>query len=116
MSTGLEKNPRQFSEIEGKKSPVRTGLPSGKWSQLNEEVVCLMPRKGENIYKRKDGRWEGRYIQGRTPSGKAKYGFVYGKTYREAKAKLLEAAAIKQNGNLSDSDSHLDSFTAVAQE
>ena len=20
-----------------------------------------MPRKGENIYKRKDGRWEGRY-------------------------------------------------------
>lgn len=21
-----------------------------------------MPRKGENIYKRKDGRWEGRYI------------------------------------------------------
>ena len=75
-----------------------------------------MPRKGENIYKRKDGRWEGRYIQGRTPSGKAKYGFVYGKTYREAKAKLLQAAAIKQNGNLSESDSHGDSFTAVAQE
>ena len=22
-----------------------------------------MPRKGENIYKRKDGRWEGRYIK-----------------------------------------------------
>lgn len=21
-----------------------------------------MPRKGENIYKRKDGRWEGRYV------------------------------------------------------
>ena len=21
-----------------------------------------MPKKGENIYKRKDGRWEGRYI------------------------------------------------------
>lgn len=25
----------------------------------------LMPRKGENIYKRKDGRWEGRYVKGR---------------------------------------------------
>lgn len=22
-----------------------------------------MPRRGENIYKRKDGRWEGRYIK-----------------------------------------------------
>ena len=22
-----------------------------------------MPKKGENIYKRKDGRWEGRYIR-----------------------------------------------------
>ena len=22
-----------------------------------------MPRKGENIYKRKDGRWEGRFIK-----------------------------------------------------
>lgn len=25
-----------------------------------------MPRKGENIYKRKDGRWEGRFIKQRT--------------------------------------------------
>ena len=32
-----------------------------------------MPRRGENIYKRKDGRWEGRYIRGRTPAGKAEY-------------------------------------------
>ena len=30
-----------------------------------------MPRKGENIYKRKDGRWEARYIKERTPEGKA---------------------------------------------
>ena len=34
-----------------------------------------MAKKGENIYKRKDGRWEARY----------------GKTYREAKAKVTEA-------------------------
>ena len=33
-----------------------------------------MPKRGENIYKRKDGRWEGRYIRGRSPSGGAVYG------------------------------------------
>ena len=33
-----------------------------------------MPRKGENIYKRKDGRWEGRYIQLYNEQGKPKYG------------------------------------------
>ena len=38
-----------------------------------------MPRKGENIYKRKDGRWEGRYIKARSKTGKAVYGYVYGK-------------------------------------
>lgn len=32
-----------------------------------------MPRKGENIYKRKDGRWEGRFIKGRSATGKALY-------------------------------------------
>lgn len=47
-----------------------------------------MPRKGENIYKRKDGRWEGRYIKSRSPEGKPVYGYVYAKTYRDVKAKL----------------------------
>jgi len=52
-----------------------------------------MSRKGENIYKRKDGRWEGRYLK-RTPDGKSRYGYVYATTYREAKAKLQKAAAL----------------------
>ena len=30
-----------------------------------------MSKRGENIYKRKDGRWEGRYISGRKPDGSA---------------------------------------------
>lgn len=51
-----------------------------------------MPKKGENIYKRKDGRWEGRYIKSRTCSGRIIYGYVYAKTYREAKIKLRESA------------------------
>lgn len=44
--------------------------------------------KGENIFKRKDGRWEARYIKGHDPDGKIRYGFCYGRTYREAKEKL----------------------------
>lgn len=52
-----------------------------------------MSRKGENIYKRKDGRWEGRYIKSKSPSGKTQYGYVYAKTYRDAKEKLRSAFA-----------------------
>ena len=52
-----------------------------------------MSRKGENIYKRKDGRWEGRYLK-RTPDGKSRYGYVYATTYREAKSRLQKAAAL----------------------
>ena len=52
-----------------------------------------MSRKGENIYKRKDGRWEGRYLK-HTPDGKTRYGYVYAATYRDARARLLQAAAL----------------------
>ena len=47
-----------------------------------------MSRKGENIYKRKDGRWEGRYKKGTADNGKIIYGSCYGKSYREVKVKL----------------------------
>lgn len=43
--------------------------------------------KGENIFRRKDGRWEARYVKGEDPAGKLLYGFCYGKTYNEAKSK-----------------------------
>lgn len=49
-----------------------------------------MPRKGENIYKRKDGRWEGRYIRSYDAAGKAQYAYVYGKTYGEVKQRLSD--------------------------
>jgi len=48
-----------------------------------------MPKRGENIYKRKDGRWEGRYITGRKPDGKAAYRSIYGTSYTEVRQKLL---------------------------
>ena len=50
-----------------------------------------MSRKGENIYKRKDKRWEGRYIKGYTPEGTIRYGYCYGQSYREVKEKTEEA-------------------------
>ena len=50
-----------------------------------------MSKKGENIYKRKDGRWEARYIKGYHPGGTPKYGYCYGRTYREAKQKVSVA-------------------------
>ncbi len=52
-----------------------------------------MPRKGENIYRRKDGRWEARYIESRDENGKPKYKAVYARTYREVKKKRNEALA-----------------------
>lgn len=52
-----------------------------------------MSKKGENIYKRKDGRWEGRYIRLYDENGKAKYGYVYGKNYSDVKQRLLEKKA-----------------------
>lgn len=45
--------------------------------------------KGENIYKRKDGRWEGRYPKGRKTNGTLQYGYIYARSYREVKEKLI---------------------------
>ena len=36
-----------------------------------------MARRGENIYKRKDGRYEGRYIKRYDINGKAVFSYVY---------------------------------------
>lgn len=64
-----------------------------------------MSKKGENIYKRKDGRWEGRYIRCYDENGKAKYGYIYGKTYNETKQKLIlkKSDTGKRFENLSNS-------------
>ena len=47
-----------------------------------------MSKKGENIYKRSDGRYEARYVKERDSKNRVlKYGYVYGKSYKEAKIK-----------------------------
>ena len=47
-------------------------------------------RIGENIYKRKDGRWEARTAIGRKKNGRLSYRSFYGRTYREVKKKKLD--------------------------
>ena len=46
-----------------------------------------MSKKGENIRKRKDGRWEARYQKGRKPDGSIQYGYVYASKYTLVKEK-----------------------------
>ena len=66
-----------------------------------------MPRKGENIYKRKDGRWEGRYICSYNAENKAKYTYIYGRTYSEVKQKLNEERGNPKQVHLSSKRSIL---------
>lgn len=47
-----------------------------------------MAKRGENIYKRKDKRWEGRFKCGATIVGKTAYKSVYASTYSECREKL----------------------------
>lgn len=56
-----------------------------------------MSKKGDNIRKRKDGRWEGRYKKGCKENGSILYGYVYGKTYHETKEKVLAALTETKN-------------------
>ena len=56
-----------------------------------------MPRKGENITKRKDGRWEARIIKGCDCNGKAQYAYLYAKSYLEVKHKKTELFIINPN-------------------
>lgn len=50
-----------------------------------------MPKRGENIRKRKDGRWEARY-----KDENGKYKSVYGRTYKEVKEKSLSQQNTKE--------------------
>lgn len=48
-----------------------------------------MARRGENIRKRSDGRWEGRYLI--HINGSKKYRSVYATSYNEVKQKLFNS-------------------------
>lgn len=56
-----------------------------------------MAKRGLNIYRRKDGRWEGRIRRNFSKSGTGKYHSVYGNTYKECKEKMLGMIAEQEN-------------------
>lgn len=61
-----------------------------------------MCRHGENIYRRKDGRYEDRYIVGKTDEGKTRFGYVYGYQYMEVRRKLAEHKTALLTQSLTD--------------
>lgn len=69
-----------------------------------------MARRGENIRKRKDGRWEGRIKLGSGVDGKTIYKSLYSKTYKEVKEKMNKYKKeelhinVKNNKNLTFGD------------
>ena len=71
-----------------------------------------MARRGENIRKGKDGRWEGRHIKTRTPEGKIQWGYVYGTVYAEVKRALIQKKAEAGFYNLKRTDL---TFEALAE-
>lgn len=58
-----------------------------------------MPRKGENIRKRKDGRWEARYIKGRKLDGRIQYRYAYASKYALIKKRRNQILAAISTSN-----------------
>jgi len=56
-----------------------------------------MARHGENIRKRNDGRWEGRYLVYDEDRGKKRYYSVYARSYDEVREKLTEQKNLLKN-------------------
>lgn len=71
-----------------------------------------MAKRGENIHKRKDGRWEGRYIKGRTTDGKPIWGYLYGYAYGKVKDELMKRKVLSGFYQLSGKSMR---FSALAE-
>lgn len=62
-----------------------------------------MARQGENIYQRKNGKWEGKYIKDRV-DGRIRYGYISGSSYddvlrkKQRAAKAYEDSVKKESG------------------
>lgn len=56
-----------------------------------------MAKRGSNIYKRKDGRFEGRVPVGYQENGKIKYKSVYARTLSGVREKMSEVYSFRQN-------------------
>ena len=87
---------RFFAHKESNKGQVKGGIQ--------------MAKRGENIHKRKDGRWEGRYIKGRTAEGKPVWGYLYGYAYSEVREELIKQKALSGFYQLSGKSMHFQNW------
>lgn len=60
-----------------------------------------MARKGSNIYKRKDGRYEGRVPVGYKENGSLKYKSMYARTLSEVREKMTQFYSVRQENTVS---------------
>lgn len=60
-----------------------------------------MAKRGSNIYKRKDGRFEGRVHVGYKPDGSKKYKSVYGRTLSGVKDKMAQLYSVRTEKSVS---------------
>ena len=63
--------------------------------KYSQNGVISMAKRGSNIYKRKDGRFEGRVHVGYKADGSKKYKSVYGSTLSEVKDKMSQLYSLR---------------------
>ena len=85
-------------------------------SGIKNQRSKAMGRHGENIRKRKDGRWEGRYKVFSETKGRHYYRSVYGHAYDEVKEKLFKARLGITDHQKITSDSLTLLFSRTAEE
>lgn len=84
---------------------ISDGLPVEKTpinrqtSSQNGEII--MAKRGSNIYKRKDGRFEGRVHVGYKADGSKKYKSVYGRTLSDVKDKMAQLYSVRTEKSVS---------------
>lgn len=88
---------------------ARKDKPSNQPSAQSGKKVGyhVMAKHGENIYKRRDGRYEGRYVVGKTKDGKTRFGYVYARQYAKVRVLLLEKKALQQKRAEKRTDRHM---------
>lgn len=85
-------------DISEKVRRARKGVAAAQIAFVDKKEMRRMPRHGENIRKRNDGRWEARVLCGSPEQGKSRYKYLYSQSYAEVRAKknqLLAAQAAK---------------------
>lgn len=87
---------REKETAKSRSRPVCVGraVESPLPGRTDGKEADFMPRRGENIRKRKDGRWEGRYVS--AAGGSRKMVSVYAKSYGLVRQKLAKAREEEQ--------------------